>query len=332
MRALDRTAEDPHPRSRWPCGRRLRRGSRLRHCPDVPAARRPPALVGQVFRGSEAVAAGLTSRDALRSDCWRRVLRDVYCDADLPDSLDLRVRAAALLLPSVAVFSGRTALHLNGARELVDDSFPVEATLPPGTRAGPISGIRLRQARLAPAEIGIRRGLRCTSELRTALDIARSEPLLASVPVLDVLLARCFVSAEDLRAAAGALPTCRGVRAARQAVSLADERTESPPESRLRVLLTLAGLTPVPQFPVRRAGVFLARVDLAYPAARVAVEYDGAWHGRPGELGRDRRRLNALVAAGWRVLHVTAADMHRPDEVVAAVRALLGAEIGVVGP
>ena len=63
----------------------------------------------------------------------------------------------------------------------------------------------------------------------------------------------------------------------------------------------------------------------------MAIEYDGAWHGRPGQLARDRRRLNALVAAGWTVLHVTAADLHEPGEVVRAVRALLaGAERGVV--
>jgi very-short-patch-repair endonuclease len=37
----------------------------------------------------------------------------------------------------------------------------------------------------------------------------------------------------------------------------------------------------------------------------VAMEYDGAWHGRPGQLHADRKRLNRLVAAEWQVLHVT---------------------------
>jgi very-short-patch-repair endonuclease len=45
--------------------------------------------------------------------------------------------------------------------------------------------------------------------------------------------------------------------------------------------------------------------DLAWPEFRVAVEYDGHWHGDPDQLHRDRRRLNQLVAAGWLVLHVT---------------------------
>jgi hypothetical protein len=91
---------------------------------------------------------------------------------------------------------------------------------------------------------------------------------------------------DDSREAA-ALPIGRGTRRARRGVGLADGRAESPPESSLRVLPRLAGLTPGPQYVVRDAeGRFVARVDLAFPEQRVAVEYDGAWHGRPGQLAR----------------------------------------------
>ena len=52
---------------------------------------------------------------------------------------------------------------------------------------------------------------------------------------------------------------------------------------------------------------FAARVDLAWPDRRVALEYDGVeWHGTAAQLGRDRARLNALLGAGWVVLHATA--------------------------
>jgi very-short-patch-repair endonuclease len=98
-------------------------------------------------------------------------------------------------------------------------------------------------------------------------------------------------------------------------------------------MLRLAGLHPQPQYPIRDpAGRFIARVDLAFPGPRVAIEYDGAWHGDKGQLPRDRRRLNALVQAGWRVLHLTAADLRDPVAVVAAVRRLLASsEIGEFG-
>ena len=103
-------------------------------------------------------------------------------------------------------------------------------------------------------------------------------------------------------------------------MELADPRARSLPESRVRVLLALAGLTAVPQFTVRdRAGGFVARVDLAFPEVKVAVEYDSAWHGQPGQSTRDRRRLNRLTAAGWRVVFVTAADLRDPGAVVARV-------------
>ena len=69
----------------------------------------------------------------------------------------------------------------------------------------------------------------------------------------------------------------RGAVRMRQAVALSDGRAESPPESRLRVLLALAGIPAVPQHTVRDgSGQFVARVDLAYPDRRIAIEYDGA--------------------------------------------------------
>ena len=69
----------------------------------------------------------------------------------------------------------------------------------------------------------------------------------------------------------------------------------------------------------------MARVDFAWPEHRVAVEYDGAWHAEPGQFARDRQRLNRLQAAGWRVVFVTAADLHRPGKLVVRVAAALAA-------
>jgi very-short-patch-repair endonuclease len=56
-------------------------------------------------------------------------------------------------------------------------------------------------------------------------------------------------------------------------------------------------------------------VDFAWPEAKLAVEYEGWWHGEsPQQVAADRRRLNRLTAAGWTVVFVTAADLHHPDE------------------
>ncbi len=71
---------------------------------------------------------------------------------------------------------------------------------------------------------------------------------------------------------------------------------ESPPESRVRVLLLQAGLRPVPQCDVYAGGVWLARVDLAFPHAKVAVEYDGREaHLLDNAFIRERRRQQATT-------------------------------------
>jgi very-short-patch-repair endonuclease len=76
---------------------------------------------------------------------------------------------------------------------------------------------------------------------------------------------------------------------------------------------------------------FVARVDLYYPQARLAIEYDGGNH--RDRLVEDNRRQNALVNAGYRLLRFTAADIHgRPDVVVAQVRAALDARRALQRP
>lgn len=296
-----------------------------RHAGPMPRARKPPELAGCVFRAQDVVRDGLLTPDCLRSAAWRRLYRGIYADAALPDDVGIRIRGARLLAPPQAVFSGRSAAYLHGATELADRRDPVELTVPAAVRFGPVAGLRVRRVGLAPTDVLVRRGWRSTTALRTALDIGRWEPLPEAVAALDVLLGRGIVDGAELREEA-ARRTGRGARPALRAVGLADGRAESQPESRLRVVLTLAGLPPVPQHVVRDAlGEFLARVDLAYPELRVAVEYDGAWHAESGQFARDRRRLNRLTAAGWTVLHVTAADLRDPAAVVARVRALLRA-------
>lgn len=280
--------------------------------------------MNQVFRGSDVVAAGLVTKDGLRSSAWRRLYRGVYADAAREPGFSLQVDGATLLVPTAAVFSGRTAAYLLGARALVDLGAPVEVTVPPDVRFGPVAGLRVRRMPMPEEDVLLLGGRRVTSGLRTALDIARTEVLEDAVVALDVLLGRAVVGLGELREAAAGLGSVHGGRRAQRAVSLACPLAESQPESRLRVVLVLGGLSPVPQFSVRDGrGSFVARVDLAFPDQKLAVEYDGAWHAEAGQFAKDRRRLNRLVAAGWTVIHVTAADMRDPEGLVARVRAAL---------
>ncbi|SNR87114.1 T/G mismatch-specific endonuclease [Geodermatophilus saharensis] len=282
------------------------------------APRRPPVLHGRVFRGTWAVGAGVLTKDELRSTAWRRLRRDVYADATLPVDHLVLARGVALVMPRSAALGGLTAAVLWGAGGLATAEDPVEVVVPPGTRWSPGPGVAVRSADLDGAVV--RRGpwLRWTDRVRTAVDLVRRDGTDEAVVLLDQLVCARVVGLDDVRAAVEALPRCRGSARARRAAGLADGLAESPPETRLRLLLHRSGLPlPVAQFDVRSGGRFVARVDFAWPERRLALEYDGAWHGAPDQLPRDRRRLNGLMAADWRVQFVTRGDLRRPDVLLA---------------
>jgi very-short-patch-repair endonuclease len=81
----------------------------------------------------------------------------------------------------------------------------------------------------------------------------------------------------------------------------------------------------VAQFKVHDGGRRVARVDFAWPEHRLALEYEGIWHGERQQVARDRNRLNRLTAAGWRVLFVTAADIRDPERLLERIRQALAA-------
>ena len=165
--------------------------------------------------------------------------------------------------------------------------------------------------------------MRTTTPLVTALHLAATVPQEDAVVAVDQMLASGMVDLAPLRSLA-AVARGPGSARARAVCALADERAESPQETRLRLVLHRNGLpAPVPQYVVRDRGRRIARVDFAWPDRRVAVEYDGAWHAESGQFGRDRRRINRLLAAGWQVVFVTAADLHHPAEILERLTVLL---------
>jgi very-short-patch-repair endonuclease len=101
----------------------------------------------------------------------------------------------------------------------------------------------------------------------------------------------------------------KGVKRLRRSLGLAEPRTESPMETRLRLALIAARLPrPCVQAELNDStGRFLARADLYYPDRRLVIEYDGQNHAE--RLVPDLRRQNALLEAGYHVLRLTAADL-----------------------
>lgn len=68
-----------------------------------------------------------------------------------------------------------------------------------------------------------------------------------------------------------------------------------------------------------------ARVDLAYPGARLVIEADGRrWHSGRADFESDRERSNLLAARGCTVLRFGWDDVRRrSDQVVDAVHRVL---------
>lgn len=321
LQAAER-ATSRHSRSLWtaPAGNPAR-GARFAGARAAAPPRRPAATaVPRVGRRGQ----GRLTRGELRSPAWRRLFRDVYACADVTVTHEVRtVAAAALLLPG-AVVSGRSGAVLWGvdAATTFDD---VELTVPPGSPVTVVPGVRVRRRHLDPDQITTWRWVRVTSPLATAVDLARHLPIDDAVVLLDQLVVARLTTLAAVRAAVSCL-TGRGCRNARAAADLADGLSGSPQETRLRLLMHRAGLPePVAQYVIRDDAGFVARVDFAWPEKRVVVEYEGLWHRDPRQFAADRRRLNRLIAAGWRVVFVTAADLHRPEELLRRIAAALAA-------
>jgi uncharacterized protein DUF559 len=280
----------------------------------------PAHLVTGVFIGSHAVSAGDLTPRQLRS--FRRVVQGVYADPALPLDHRLRCEAVALLLPAGAVLGGSSAAGWHGAPwpALRD---PVTVLRPPDVEWRGPRGVRVHRSTLEPGESEWRDGVPVTTASRTAWDVAALEPLGTAVAALDAMVRSGTVDLHLFAARTSGASGRWGVTRVRRALSLVDPRAESGPESRVRVALVTAGLTPLPQFEVRHGGRFVARVDLAFPEARLAVEYDGEHHFDGVQIVRDDERHARLLAAGWRVIRLSAADLRALDAVVQRVRAAL---------
>lgn len=281
----------------------------------------PAELTTRAFTVADARRAGLTWKQ-LQGAAGRRIGDGLYVWTRLGESPTLLLAAVQRSLPAAAVFSGRTAAWLHGLD--LSPCDPIEVTVPPACGISARAGVSVRRVALPEGDVVDRRGLRATSALLTVAEIGRRLPLVEAVVIADMALRQHLVDLAELTAYAAARPRRRGIGHLRRVIELAEPRAESPMETRLRLLLVLAGLPrPEAQVPLHDdSGRFLGRPDLYYPAHRLGLEYDGSTH--RDSLIQDNRRQNRLLNAGIRLLRFTATDLHRtPDSVVEQVRAAL---------
>lgn len=144
-------------------------------------------------------------------------------------------------------------------------------------------------------------GLLVTTAERTAFDLMRRNALVEAVVIADAFHASGALDLAGLAAYCEQRRRWPDVRRARTAVTLASPWSRSPGETRLRMVLVLAGYDePLVNVPVRDAdGRHLGTPDLTLTDGRLThLEYDGADHDEAAQHGRDLRRQNALHGYG----------------------------------
>ncbi|SLK01075.1 type IV toxin-antitoxin system AbiEi family antitoxin domain-containing protein [Arthrobacter sp. P2b] len=162
------------------------------------------------------------------------------------------------------------------------------------------------------------RDMLTTSLERTVLDCARILPLDQAAVIGDHAL-RKGASVHAMHRLLSETPAKRGSRRALDLLNVLDGRSESAGETRTRLMLHSFGLqtfTPQVEVPTSE-GLF--RADFADPESRVIIEFDGTakyTDYKPAEevLLAERRRENALVETGWRVLRLHWKHLDRPRE------------------
>ena len=270
---------------------------------------------------AQAVACGTsadTVRRRVRDHRWWALHPRVYLVGGHRLTDEARLWAAWLWAGERAVVSGPAAAFRHGM--LAAAPGVVDLVLPAATHRRAPDGVRLHRHDLAPVDRIDVDGLGLTARPLTALETAMAVP--DGSTFLDRALQRHVRFPTLYRA------YCRhvgrpGWRRARDLVVAAADRADSAAERLLVSILRGGGVT----------GWVLGhpfgpwRIDLAFPARKVAVEVDGwAWHVDAERFRSDRRKQNALVRDGWDPLRFTWHDLDgRPASVLAEIVATVAA-------
>jgi very-short-patch-repair endonuclease len=185
-----------------------------------------------------------------------------------------------------------------------------------------------RVERLAPGDVATVEGLRVTSVLRTLLDLSGTESRHDVRASVEEALRRKWTTVEKLTEYVERHPGHRGIALLRELAQEflgGDGPAESELEARVFEVLEAEGLPRPTRQRTICVGGRLRRIDFSFPGSRVLLEADGyAWHSTPEAFERDRARLSALTARGYRVLQWTwLALQQRPEHLVAELRRAL---------
>ena len=283
-----------------------------------------------LFSAAQAGLIGLTRMQLSRAEDagqLRRARRGVYSISGTTPSRWEGIISAALAAGPGAVISHLSAAlvhNLYCAPPPGSDAL-VELTVPTD-RAVVLDGARVhRKAAVDKADIVSKYGVCVSTPARALADLAGRLSLVVLERSIDEALLARQMRIEDLSRCLKRLPLNLAGRAKLE--RLVDLRAEASVADSMLEMRALRALQPLAPFEVHYivpigGGTFV--VDAAWPAERVAAEVDG-WRPRAGSrltFERERRKLNAMGRAGWRVVHLT--STMSDQDMVNTVRTHLG--------
>ncbi|MEZ5094897.1 MAG: hypothetical protein R2731_01375 [Nocardioides sp.] len=214
-----------------------------------------------------------------------------------PRRAERELRAIQLVLPAGSGFTHVTAAWILGWwMPILPDLLPVFAAGPGIARPRRAGLVFSRLPTMAP--VSLSRGLPIVAPAEAILRAARDLALLDLVPMLESALRAGDVDPDALDAVTASPRP--GVRALREARSWVDTRSESAPETLLRLFHAFADIDVEPQHPIHdTGGRLIARGDLLVVGTHMVHEYDGEGHGTPRQRAADLRRERRLLELGY---------------------------------
>lgn len=275
------------------------------------------------FSRAEAVKAGVDATRLAGSD-FQRLFRGIYVGAEVTADVKLRAQAAIRLAAPGGFASHHTAALIYGA--VPPHSPDVHISRRQKNKRSVKRGLMVHLASEAAASTRFA-GVPISTPEQCFLEIAAAGATLVDLVILgDSLVKKSRTTPARLVAAADKWQGHRA-RLARRAAGFVRAGVDSPMESRLRMLIVLAGLPePTVNLIIWTAdGRFELRFDLFYDAYKLVVEYDGRQHYEDeAQRRRDVLRREELDRRGIRIIVVMADDIYRePAVTLGRIRAAL---------
>ncbi|SDK07972.1 Protein of unknown function [Nocardioides sp. YR527] len=243
----------------------------------------------------------------LRTAAYKRLLHGIYVAATV--EVTPLLIAEAVLMP----FGEKAwASHATAARVL---GLPIPTL--PGEHVTVVERRRRRSRREVACHLTRRgwvneiSGVRISAPQQVFVELATQLSLVDLVIVGDHMVRKGLVDLETLRAFC-AVSSGSGAALARMAAGYVRDGVDSPMETRLRLLIVLAGL-PEPEVNLLVGDeVERRKYDLSYRRSRTILEYDGRQHvERVEQWEADLERREAIDDDQWRIMVFVGKDIYR---------------------